>query len=84
MNVHEYQAKELLREFGVAVPAGAVAEADARTPVLVELFTSEGCSSCPPADRQIARLVRVQPLKNVRIAEYHFDFFCTISTKLRS
>ncbi len=38
-----------------------------RTPILVELFTSEGCASCPPADALAARLHAEQPFEGVDI-----------------
>ena len=47
---------------------------------VVELFTSEGCSSCPPADEAVAALAKEYP-SNVFVLGFHVDYWNNLGWK---
>jgi len=47
---------------------------------VVELFTSEGCSSCPPADQLVGKLLS-ENRPNVYILSYHVDYWDRLGWK---
>ncbi len=65
-----------------AAPAACSAQSAAHTVALIELYTSEGCDSCPPADRWLAALERegVSRDKAVPLA-LHVDYWDYIGWK---
>src|SRR5476651_467871 len=52
--------------------AGSTAHATTERPVLIELFTSQGCNSCPPAD---ALLGELSQRPGVLALAFHVDYW---------
>ena len=48
---------------------------------LIELFTSEGCSSCPPADAALEEIQKKYSDKNVLVIGYHVDYWNKLGWK---
>jgi hypothetical protein len=49
--------------------------------VVIELFTSEGCSSCPPADALVAKIQQESEGKPIYILAYHVDYWNRLGWK---
>lgn len=58
---------------------------DVRRAVVVELFTSEGCSSCPPADELLGHLHQDLSAKNIQVIPlgFHVDYWNSLGWKDR-
>jgi hypothetical protein len=48
---------------------------------VIELFTSEGCSSCPPADELVSRIQKESTDQPIYILAYHVDYWNRLGWK---
>jgi hypothetical protein len=70
----------LISQAALAEGSLCSAQSGAQVPRVVELYTSEGCSSCPPADRWLSG---VKPGGGVIAAAFHVDYWNGLGWKDR-
>lgn len=63
----------LLAGFAAAIAAGPAASDDGFTTV-IELFTSQGCSSCPPADALLGKLAKRDDMVALSLPVDYWDY----------
>ncbi len=76
MTVPRFRSGRALAVVALAVAAlvaGPAAWAGAKRPVVVELFTSQGCNSCPPADAFLARLAERKDVLAMSLPVTYWD-----------
>jgi hypothetical protein len=61
------------------VASAPIALAAAGNPLVLELFTSQGCSSCPPADQYLGQLKRERP--DLLVLDLHIDYWDSLGWK---
>lgn len=67
----------LMSMFSSGIHAQEVKNPGSKPFVFIELFTSQGCSSCPPADDLLAKIIADAKTnnKNIYALEYHVDYW---------
>src|SRR5438445_2521237 len=57
--------------------------ASAQNPVVIELFTSQGCSSCPVADKNLAEIIEKAETNGQQVygLSFHVDYWNDIGWK---
>lgn len=68
--------------FTAAILLSSQAVAGAGKPLtVVELFTSQGCSSCPPADAYLGDLAGLEESRHILALSYHVDYWDNLGWK---
>ncbi len=73
--------KKLLIVLTLIASISLNAQNNSESIVVLELFTSQGCSSCPPADRLLDNIRKSHEDENVYVLSYHVDYWNRLGWK---